>query len=52
MQYRVNENFEKHVSNMDYTAIQNAKAEALDEDNWVAFEAACIAEAQWLEQQS
>lgn len=33
-QFKANENYERHVQNMDYTAIQNAKAKAVDNDDW------------------
>ena len=33
-QFRANENYESHVFNMDYTAIQNAKAKAIDNEDW------------------
>jgi hypothetical protein len=33
-QFKANKNYERHVQNMDYTQIQNAKAKAIDEENW------------------
>ncbi|MCU4677465.1 hypothetical protein N7931_17725 [Catenovulum sp. 2E275] len=33
-QFKANENYERHVKNMDYTAIQNTKAKAIDNDDW------------------
>lgn len=33
-QFRANENYERHVANMDFTAIQNAKAAAVDSEDW------------------
>ena len=39
--FKANENYGKHVINMDYTSIQNAKAD------WDAFDSACEAEKEW-----
>jgi hypothetical protein len=50
-QFAANENFSKHVSNMDYTAIQNMKANAIDAQDWEALDRADALEAQWLEAQ-
>jgi hypothetical protein len=50
-QFAANENFSKHVSNMDYTAIQNMKAKAIDEQDWDALDRADALEKQWLEAQ-
>ena len=33
-QFNANENYQRHVANMDYTAIQNAKANAIDAGDW------------------
>ena len=33
-QFKANENYNRHVVNMDYTAIQNAKAKAIDNNDW------------------
>jgi hypothetical protein len=33
-QFKANENYGRHLLNMDYTAIQNAKTLAMDNDNW------------------
>ena len=33
-QFKANENYERHVMNMDYTDIQNAKAKAIDNEDW------------------
>lgn len=33
-QFKANENYNRHVANMDYTEIQNAKANAIDNENW------------------
>jgi len=33
-QFKVNENYNRHVANMDYTQIQNAKATAIDKEDW------------------
>lgn len=32
--FKANENYERHLSNMDYTAIQNAKAKAVENEDW------------------
>lgn len=32
--FKFNENHNRHVQNMDYTAIQNAKAKAVDNEDW------------------
>ena len=45
--FKANENYGKHIINMDYTAIQNAKALAMDNDDWDAFDSACEAEKEW-----
>ena len=46
-QFKANENYGKHILNMDYTAIQNAKALAMDNDDWDAYDQACEAEKEW-----
>lgn len=33
-QFKANENHDRHVANMDYTDIQNAKAKAIDNEDW------------------
>ncbi|MBE0362093.1 hypothetical protein PULV_a3888 [Pseudoalteromonas ulvae UL12] len=33
-QFKANENYERHVMNMEYTDIQNAKAIAIDNEDW------------------
>ena len=45
--FKANENYGKHVINMDYTSIQNAKALAMDNDDWSAYDSACEAEKEW-----
>lgn len=47
-QFRANENYGRHVSNMDYTSIQNAKAAALDSGDIDAYDAAVEAEEELL----
>ena len=47
-QFKANENYAKHVSDMDYTAIKNMQAKALDENDWDKFDAAHELEKQWL----
>lgn len=32
--FRRNENYERHLINMDVTALQNAKARAVDNEDW------------------
>lgn len=32
--FKANENFQRHVANMDYTNLQNAKAKAIDNEDW------------------
>ena len=34
MTFKANENYNRHVANMDYTEIQNAKAKAIDNEDW------------------
>ena len=46
-QFQANENYGKHVTNMDYTSIQNAKALAIDNEDWDAFNLAVAAEKEW-----
>jgi hypothetical protein len=41
------ENFEVHVSNMNYTAIQNMKAKAFDDEDWDKLDEAYELEADW-----
>ena len=45
------ENFSVHTSNMDYTAIKNMKAEAIDAQDWDALDEACKIEDNWLKSQ-
>lgn len=45
--FKANENYGKHTINMDYTSIQNAKALALDSDDWDAFDLAVEDEKEW-----
>lgn len=47
-QFKSNENYGCHVINMDYTAIQNAKALAMDNDDWDAYDLVAEAEEEWL----
>ena len=45
--YKVNENYGKHIINMDYTSIQNAKSLAMDNEDWNAYDLATQAEKEW-----
>jgi hypothetical protein len=45
------ENFNVHTVNMDYTSIQNMKAEAIDNQDWTALDNACAIEDNWLKSQ-
>lgn len=50
-QFKANENHNTHLGNMCYTEIQNAKALAMDNDDWDAYDEAAEAEKQWESQQ-
>ena len=49
--YKSNENYGKHIINMDYTSIQNAKALAIDNEDWNAYDLAAQAEKEWVNSQ-
>lgn len=49
--FKSNENFQEHSVNMNYTTIQNMKAEAMDNDDWVAYDEAVKIEEEWVKNQ-
>lgn len=49
--FKANENLYAHVNNMDYTEIQNAKALAMDNEDWASLTELDALEAHWLASQ-
>ena len=45
--FNANENFTKHQVNMDYTAIKNMQAKAMDDGDWDSFDEAVKLEEEW-----
>jgi hypothetical protein len=46
LKFNANENYDRHVANMDYTRIQNAKAKAIENRDWDALTELDLQEAQ------
>lgn len=50
-QFKTNEGYDNHVSSMDYTSIQNAKATAIDSEDWDELTRLQGLENDWLDSQ-